>query len=59
MVINAAGSRQNGGYTWFDPAGISMSSNNDITKGKIRIPLVTVDAVNDHTDIVEDERILG
>lgn len=47
MVINAAGSRQNGGYTWFDPAGISMSSNNDITKGKIRIPLVTVDAVND------------
>lgn len=46
-IINAAGSNQNGGYTWFNPAGISMPKGNDTTEGKIRIPLVSVDALND------------
>ena len=46
-IINAAGSNQNGGYTWFNPAGISMPKINDTTEGKVRIPLITVDALND------------
>lgn len=46
LIINAAGSSQNGGFTWFDPKGISLSSDNETTFGKIRIPFVTVDAMN-------------
>jgi Methyltransferase FkbM domain len=47
MIINAAGASQNGGYTWFNPKGISMSKINNITEGKVRVPLVSVDALND------------
>ena len=46
LVINAAGSNRNEGFTWFDPKGISLSSNNESTFGKVRIPFVTIDGIN-------------
>ena len=46
-VINAAGSSHNGGFTWFDPKGITLSSNNESTIGKVRIPFATIDALNE------------
>lgn len=47
VIINAAGSNENGGFTWFDPKGISLSSNNESTFGKVKIPFVTVDYLNE------------
>ena len=47
LMINAASSSRHGGFTWYDPKGIVLSADSANTAGKVQIPLVTVDAVND------------
>lgn len=47
LAINAVGSRTNGGFMWFDPRTISISKNDTDLTGKLRIPVTTLDAVNE------------
>lgn len=47
LPINAVGSHTSGGSLWFDPRTISISVENNSTEGKLRIPVTTLDELNE------------
>lgn len=47
LAINAVASQTDGGHMWFDPSTISISQNDTNLSQKIRVPVTTLDALND------------
>jgi FkbM family methyltransferase len=53
LAINAVGSSKDGGFMWFDPKGITVSGNDGNLTGKVRIPVTTLDALNDNYGYIQ------
>jgi len=47
LAINAIGSDTDGGNMWFDPSTISISTSETDLSRKIRVPVTTLDVLND------------
>ncbi len=46
LAINAIGTSKDGGFMWFDVAGISVSETDVNLNRKVRVPVTTLDALN-------------